>query len=316
MRAHGPEYYNCTCPICRKQFHLKPSRLKKIKTNSCCSKECYREWKRIQMSGEKNHQFGLKGDKNPTWTSDRHLSRYGYWQIRSLDHPFRDQQDFVLEHRLVAEQYLLTDENSVEIDGKRYLSPDYVVHHIDFNRLNNDPSNLVVMTKGEHQSFHAKLNPRPRGADGQFLKGSDILRAKRTTATALLPVKATDGSACYDLFVDIDSPVVIRPHETTILQTHIALEIPSGYCGLVFARSGISSKRYLRPATCVSVIDSDYRGSVGLPIHNDGDIEQTIQPHERVAQLMLVKSERFDISLVENLDCTERGSNGFGSTGF
>ena len=93
------------------------------------------------------------------------------------------------------------------------------------------------------------------------------------------------------------------------------MSFPKEYCGLIFARSGVSTKRHLRPSTCVSVIDNDYRGSVGLPIHNDSNAEQVVCPGERIAQLMLVKTHTPNIELVDELDDTERGNRGFGSTG-
>lgn len=306
---------NVTCPICGKKFHLKPSKLIKGK-NHYCSRECHRVAKMEYMKGDKNHQYGLRGSKNPTWKSDRKLSRYGYRQVRCLDHPFKDHADFVFEHRLVAEQYLLNNDNSVVINGKRYLSPDYVVHHKDFDRLNNSPDNLEVMTHEEHQRLHTTLNPAKRNpVTGRFEKMTDVIKVKKTTPSAVLPKRSTAGAACYDLYADIDKAVEIKPHSTEMLQTHVAFEFPEEYCGLVFARSGISTKRHLRPSTCVSVIDSDYRGGVGLPIHNDSDEIQTVQPRERVVQLMFIKPIRVELQLADELAETERGDNGFGSSG-
>jgi hypothetical protein len=91
---------------------------------------------------------------NSSWKSDEKISVYGYRLIRCLDHPFKNGDDFVFEHRLVAEKYLLNDENSIEINGKRYLRPELVVHHIDKNKLNNSVDNLVIMTRSEHTSMH------------------------------------------------------------------------------------------------------------------------------------------------------------------
>jgi hypothetical protein len=109
------------------------------------------------MKGNGNHQYGLRGNLNSSWKSDERISYYGYKLIRCLDHPFKNCDGFVFEHRLVAEKFLLDDTNSVMIDGKLYLSPDYDVHHIDFNRLNNDPSNLLVITRSDHAQLHATL---------------------------------------------------------------------------------------------------------------------------------------------------------------
>lgn len=158
---------NCTCPICDKKFHLKPSR---ITGNNCCSRECKSKLDSQKMQGEGNHQYGLKGKDNPTWKSDIKISTYGYRMVRVLDHPFRNSSDFVFEHRLVAEQYLLTEETSIEINGKRYLRPDLEVHHKNQDKLNNDPNNLLILTKSEHIALHNQLLPREKDKDtGKFI---------------------------------------------------------------------------------------------------------------------------------------------------
>ena len=141
------------------------------------------------------------------------------------------------------------------------------------------------------------------------------MRIKKLTETAKIPTRATEGSVGYDLFVDVDSKVIIKPHETVMLPSNIAMEIPKGYFGAIYARSGLSTKQGLRPATCVSVIDSDYRGGVGLPIHNDTDEERIINPYERVAQLVIQEAYTPEIEVVDELSETDRGSDGFGSSG-
>ena len=148
-------YFNCICPICKKKLHVKPYQLKLYKFHYC-SKECHRLAKMEYMKGEKNHQFGLKGNKNASWKTDRKITNYGYIKIRSLDHPFKDCDGFVFEHRLIAEKYLLNDENSIEINGKKYLKKEYTVHHKDENKKNNKLDNLEVMKLDEHSRLHLK----------------------------------------------------------------------------------------------------------------------------------------------------------------
>ena len=165
---------NCVCPTCNKNFHANPRDIKRNK-HVFCSKECYLTYLSKRMKGEGNHQYGLKGKSNANWKTDEKITYYGYRKIRVLDHPFRDCGDFVFEHRLVAEKYLLTEENSVEIDGKRYLKKEYDVHHIDENRLNNDPSNLLVLLKSDHIRLHNAKKPHKRDEKtGQFLPKENV----------------------------------------------------------------------------------------------------------------------------------------------
>lgn len=174
QKCHG-EYIrnnnekNCTCKICGKMFHRKQSAIEHNKSN-VCSKECLKELQKLNMTGQNNHQFGLKGYLNSSWKSDERISHYGYRLIRCVDHPLRDSHGFVFEHRLVAEQYLLTNENSVEIDGKLYLSKEFHVHHIDFDKLNNKVDNLYVLPKSIHIKFHNSLKEIIRNdKDGKII---------------------------------------------------------------------------------------------------------------------------------------------------
>ena len=127
-----------------------------MKGESCCSMECRGKYISEIYLGKNNPNYGNKGSLNPMWKSDEKISYYGYRLIRDIDHPFANCDGFVFKHRLVAEKYLLTNENSVEIDGKRYLSPEFDVHHKDRNRLNNDPDNLMILTKSEHLKLHSR----------------------------------------------------------------------------------------------------------------------------------------------------------------
>lgn len=153
-REKNENYFNCICPICNKKFHVKPYVLAKYK-NHYCSLECHKLAKKEYMKGKKNHQYGLKGSKNSSWKSDKKVTNYGYIKVRCLEHPFKDCDGFVFEHRLIAEKYLLNNENSIEINGKKYLKPNYTVHHKDENKINNKPENLEIMTKERHSKIHA-----------------------------------------------------------------------------------------------------------------------------------------------------------------
>ena len=157
-------------------------------------------------------------------------------------------------------------------------------------------------------------NPKCPICGGDLFEPKEI-RVKKVTETAIVPSQGSDGAAGFDLCIDSADEIRIPPHETVMVQSGIAFEIPKGYFGAVFARSGISTREGIRPATCVSVIDSDYRGSVGLPLHNDTDVEKVIAPYSRVAQIVFQRAYTPKIVVVDTLSETERGVGGFGSTG-
>ena len=144
---------NCECVICHKPLHRKPSYINSTK-NITCSYECCYKLKQITMAGENNHQYGLKGEINSSFKNEKRITVYGYNDILNWEHPFHNSSGRVFEHRIVAEKFLLDDINSIEINGIRYLRPEFTVHHIDFNRQNNNINNLCVMRKESHTSFH------------------------------------------------------------------------------------------------------------------------------------------------------------------
>ncbi|MEM1485074.1 dUTP diphosphatase [Oscillospiraceae bacterium PP1C4] len=142
-----------------------------------------------------------------------------------------------------------------------------------------------------------------------------MLKIKRLRKSAQLPQNATAGSAGYDLCADIDLPAVILPGETAKIPTGLAMQIEAGFAGFVFARSGLGIKHGIVPANCVGVIDSDYRGEVLVGLHNHGQASFTVQPGDRIAQLVLLPVHTPEIELCDELDDTARGEGGFGSTG-
>ena len=141
------------------------------------------------------------------------------------------------------------------------------------------------------------------------------INIKKLNETAKLPQRGSNFAAGYDLFANISEEVKIAPHETKMIGTGLAMEIPAGYFGGVFARSGLSSKEGLRPANCVGVVDADYRGEVKVALHNDSNIERTVTPDEKIAQLVVVPFLSVEFEEVDKLSDTVRGEGGFGSTG-
>lgn len=141
------------------------------------------------------------------------------------------------------------------------------------------------------------------------------VKVKKLRENAKLPVYGTEFSAGADLCACIDQSVTLAPGETKLISIGISMEIPVGYAGLVFARSGLATKRHLAPANKVGVIDCDYRGEFFVPLHNHGPIPQTVEPGERIAQMILTPYLTAGFVEAEDLSDTLRGEGGFGSTG-
>lgn len=141
------------------------------------------------------------------------------------------------------------------------------------------------------------------------------VQIKKVREEAVIPTYGSDYAAGADLYACLEAPVTIAPGETFMVHTGIAMEIPEGYAGLVYARSGLASKKGLAPANKVGVIDADYRGEIMVPLHNHSRQEAVIEPKERVAQLILTPFLTAQFTQVEELSDTDRGESGFGSTG-
>lgn len=138
----------------------------------------------------------------------------------------------------------------------------------------------------------------------------------RIGADIPVPSYATAGSAGMDLRACIDAPVTITPGEQGLIPTGLAIALPDpGYVALLYARSGLAIKHGLSPANCVGVIDSDYRGEIVVALRNYAKEPYTVEPGERIAQMVITPVVQAEIALVDELDHTDRGAGGFGSTG-
>ena len=141
------------------------------------------------------------------------------------------------------------------------------------------------------------------------------IRIKKLNDTATLPTYGSAYAAGADLYALSDTDVTIEPGQTVLIHTGIALELPIGYAGLIYARSGLASKKGLAPANKVGVIDCDYRGEVMVALHNHGTIAQTVSGGERIAQLVITPYITATFLEADELSDTARGAGGFGSTG-
>lgn len=138
---------------------------------------------------------------------------------------------------------------------------------------------------------------------------------KKLRPNARIPSRGSEQAAGYDLYACLDAPVLIAPGETVTVGTGITAALPDGYFGACFARSGLAKKEGLRPANCVGVVDSDYRGEYLIALHNDSDETRTVTDGERIAQLVILPYLTVGFTEVDTLPETERGAGGFGSTG-
>lgn len=142
-----------------------------------------------------------------------------------------------------------------------------------------------------------------------------IIRVKKLDARAELPTLGSEFAAGGDLRACLDAPVTIAPGETVKVGTGLAMEIPVGYAGLIYGRSGLASKRGLAPANKVGVVDADYRGEIIVALHNHGLTAQTVEHGERIAQLVITPFLAVSYEQADELTETVRGEGGFGSTG-
>nr|DAO56451.1 MAG TPA: dUTPase [Caudoviricetes sp.] len=141
------------------------------------------------------------------------------------------------------------------------------------------------------------------------------LKFKKIDPRATMPTYGSDYAAGADLYAILDEPLSIKPNESALIHTGIAVAIPINHVALIYARSGIACKRGLAPSNKVGVIDADYRGEIMISLHNHSSVEQTIEPNERIAQIVVTPFLRCEYEETDELDDTKRGKNGFGSTG-
>lgn len=141
------------------------------------------------------------------------------------------------------------------------------------------------------------------------------MKIKMLNKNAVIPTYGSEFSAGMDLYACLDKPITLRPYSTEFIHTGLAVEIPAGYVGLIYARSGLACKRGLAPANKVGVIDSDYRGEIMVALHNHSSSFQIISPNDRIAQMVITPYVKASFEVVDELGDTERGAGGFGHTG-
>lgn len=182
------------------------------------------------------------------------------------------------------------------------------------NRHNNKVYNEVVKNYTMFMNGLVKNKILEYDNEDKNMTKTMTVNIKKLNENAKIPTCGSKYSAGYDLYACCPE-TMIEPHKTKLIGTGIAVEIPEGHFGGIFARSGLATKENLRPANCVGVVDSDYRGEVCVALHNDGEMTRVVSEGERIAQLVVVPYLNVSFEEVKELNTTERGVGGFGSTG-
>lgn len=146
------------CDNCGKRFYVKPENQKKYSLHYC-SLSCLGEARKTLYIGDKNPNYNNRDDKNPM-TKETRITVHGYKLVKAIGHPFAINGFWIKEHRLIAEKYLMNEEQSVEVNGINYLNPKLSVHHINGDRLDNKPENLLILTRSEHMKLHWELKKK------------------------------------------------------------------------------------------------------------------------------------------------------------
>lgn len=303
---------NVTCYICKKQFHVKPYHLKNMKNPEriTCSRKCS-VFERKERMSINNHQFGLLGELNSSFKSDFMKNKYGYILVRDVNHPIKTKNNFVMFHRVVMEEFLIsTGQYSIlNFDNKTnryYLPKKYIVHHINENKLDNRLHNLEVMLKKDHTKLHNKQLLINRNDVGNFINVEYVGKFKGNRL-----IKKHDLDAGQDICSNEE--ITILPLKSKLISTNLYIEIPSNHVGLIWSRSGLSVKNKLEVGA--GCIDENYRGEIKVHLYNFGSENYIVKKGDKIAQLLTIPINNKPYIKVKKLSETSRGEGGFGSTG-
>jgi dUTP pyrophosphatase len=302
---------NVVCYVCKKDFYIKPSKFNKLSDESkiACSINCSSVIRKNAMSGEKNHQFGIKGELNSSYQSDIRISSHGYVLIRYVNHPFCHSDGYILMHRMIYEEYLKSINDYqylIDFNGVWVLNPSFVIHHKDENKLNNSLSNLEITTLSEHSARHSENRNIVRDSSGKIvtvvgeIKSGNLTRNKRLDAGQ--DVKASRA-------------ITIPAKGDSIVFTDLFVNVPEGHVGLLWSRSGLSVKHKIEVGA--GCIDSGYNGEILVHLYNHSDTPYSIEIGDKIAQLLTIPVNLNNYAQVKEFSLeSERGSNGFNSSGY
>ena len=313
-KYHGTP--NCKCVVCGKEMYVKPNRLKRVKNGCTCSKVCDTKRRRGWNSGEKNPQYGVRGEQNASFKSIKKVNSAGYVTVYKPEHPFCNGAYRVLEHRLIVEENadLYEPRFFIEIGGKKYLRKEFQVHHKNEIKNDNRVENLQVVTKSEHRKLHntqKELIKRRNGKIYAFIKKGESIPIKiKLYGDGRVPVRKTAGSACYDCFANEE--VVIPKGERRKVGLGFGLDMPYMFEAIIRPRSGLSLKGI---DSCIGTIDEDFKSEISAILANNSGEDFEVKKGDRICQLAIRKYERFCFLVTDELSETERGEGGWGHTG-
>ena len=238
----------------------------------------------------------------------------GYVEILNENHPYKNKRGYILQHRAIVEEnyYLFDQKYFFEYKGKIYLKKEIEVHHINEIRDDNRIENLIPVTPSEHVAIHNNNYEMKRNNKGQFLKRKRKINIK-VIKQGLIPTLATEGSNGFDCYARLDNPIVIHNGERELINLGVAFGLPKGYYIDVRGRSGLTKKGI---DIGFGLVDSDYRGEIKACVINNSGEDFKIDNGYKICQIVCHKAiSNLRLNLVDELDITNRGSNGFGSSG-
>lgn len=307
---------NSTCVVCGKPIYVRPYRLNKKNHGFTCSLKCSSKNRSVWFSGAGNHQYGLKEDLNASFKHWKKLNSFGYVLVHKKDHPFCDKSGMVFEHRLVVEDNAdkFDEKFFVCIGGKKYLKKEYSVHHKNEVRTDNSIENLMVLTKAEHRRLHNAEREIIRNRKGLILdsikNGSPIPIKIKLFGNGKVPVRKTSGAACFDCFAN--KSLVIKKGSREKVPLGFGLELPYLFEAVIRPRSGLTLKGI---DSAIGTIDEDFRAEISAVVINNSDNDFEVKEGDRICQLAIRRYDKIGFDIKKSLNNTERGADGFGSTG-
>lgn len=302
-KKDGNTRVSTKCEICKKDIEVKLYTFKRsVSKKFTCSRKCCYVLKKELCLKENNHQYGKYGEENSSFKSDYKITNYGYVALREVCHTNSRHDKLVLAHKLILEEHLrVADKQSpllkyYEEGDILRLKEDVIIHHIDGVRHNNHLTNLLDTNISEHRIIHGRVSKEMKN------------KIKKGTQNKLKRAHIFDAG--QDICSDED--ITIFAKDSALIHTGLYIAIDKNNVGLIWSRSGLSVKHKLEVGA--GCIDSNYRGEIIVHLYNHSDTNYNVKKGDKIAQLLTIPIDLSEYEEVEDLDVTDRGNGGFGST--